>query len=751
MEELRNDRNDGETLEQFFLKFLNNRADLLHTVQYNKNANKTYTPYTNTVNNQKNKTFTVTTNNNRSNNYTISCALCKQSHHLFTCQLFRDLDVDTRIQKVNGYSICQNCLRPGHKENKCKLSHCKYCKEKHNTLLHKDVHTETIHSENVVLSTNIVQTSSQSHILLSTALVQVSDAQGRLHTARLLLDNGSTSHFITRQLCEKLGLVIRNTNSTISGINNQLTVSAESCNLTIKSRSSDYGVRLNCYILPNITQSLPSTYINTDIQLPPGIQLADPSFNVPNAVQILVGAEIFWDVLGSNTINLGKRQPKLQETKLGWIVTGVIHQDPVTHNRNTKIIRQNPSCFLTQCENTQLTRFWELESVSPRYSQSAEERFCEESFNNNTRRDSRGRFVVTIPLKESPEVLGDSYMKARSQFLSLERRLQRDETLKQRYADFMHEYILLGHMEENKQKTESKSYYLPHHGITRESSSTTKLRVVFNASASTSTGKSYNEIQCIGPVVQEDLYSILLRFRQHKYVVTGDIEKMYRAILVTPEQRSLQQILFRFNTSDPLKCYKLNTVTYGTASAPYLATKCLASLSNACSDHNASLSIQRDFYVDDYLSGGDTIESIKKQCQIVKEVLESAHFNLRKWQSNNIDLLRSITTDKKLIDTEKSLNLNQYQPCKTLGLNWDTISDMFLFTIQIKNNDDKITKRNVLSLTSQVFDPLGLLGPCTVRAKLIIQQLWKIQCGWDDEIPEAIKKEFIDFIDSYLC
>ncbi|XP_059062099.1 uncharacterized protein LOC131854932 isoform X1 [Achroia grisella] len=221
-EELRNDRNDGETLEQFF-KFLNNRADLLHTVQYNKNANKTYTPYTSTVNNKKNKTFTVTTNNNRSNNYTISCALCKQTHHLFTCQLFRDLDVDTRIQKVNGYSICQNCLRPGHKENKCKLSHCKYCKEKHNTLLHKDIHTETIHSENVVLSTNIVQTSSQSHILLSTALVQVSDAQGRLHTARLLLDNGSTSHFITRQLCEKLGLVIRNTNSTISGINNQLT------------------------------------------------------------------------------------------------------------------------------------------------------------------------------------------------------------------------------------------------------------------------------------------------------------------------------------------------------------------------------------------------------------------------------------------------------------------------------------------------------------------------------------------------
>ncbi|KAM3959393.1 uncharacterized protein ACR2FA_009203 [Aphomia sociella] len=79
-----------------------------------------------------------------------------------------------------------------------------------------EIYTENINKENITLSTNIVQTTTQSHVLLSTALVQVSDANGRLHNARLLLDNGSTSHFVTRELCERLSLIVRNTSSSIS-------------------------------------------------------------------------------------------------------------------------------------------------------------------------------------------------------------------------------------------------------------------------------------------------------------------------------------------------------------------------------------------------------------------------------------------------------------------------------------------------------------------------------------------------------
>lgn len=126
--------------------------------------------------------------------------------------------------------------------------------------------------------------------------------------------------------------------------------------------------------------------------------------------------------------------------------------------------------------------------------------------------------------------------------------------------------------------------YLPHHAVIKDISETSKLRVVFDASAKTSTGISFNEIQHIGPVVQDNLYSILLRYSQHQYVVSADVEKTYRQILIQPSQRRLQLILWRDESLQPIKIFELNTVTYGTALAPFLSTRCLLQLSKECKD-----------------------------------------------------------------------------------------------------------------------------------------------------------------------
>ncbi|XP_041985249.1 uncharacterized protein LOC121737656 isoform X1 [Aricia agestis] len=291
---------------------------------------------------------------------------------------------------------------------------------------------------------------------------------------------------------------------------------------------------------------------------------------------------------------------------------------------------------------------------------------------------------------------------------------------------------------------------MPHHGVIREASTTTKLRVVFNASSKTTSGKSFNDIQMVGPVVQEDLFSILLRFRQHKYVVSSDVEKMYRAITVEPSQRSLQQILFRFKPSDKIQAYTLNTVTYGTASAPYLATKCLVSLSDHCSYPEAKFALRRDFYVDDFLSGGDSISSVIEMCKNVDITLKSAHFYLRKWQSNNKEILNSFldSSNQNENSNNKTLNLNELLPCKTLGLHWDPSLDNLLFSINLETKFKKITKRNILAIVSQVFDPLGLLGPCTVTSKILIQKLWIDKCDWDSEVSKENQKTFLNFISS---
>lgn len=350
-----------------------------------------------------------------------------------------------------------------------------------------------------------------------------------------------------------------------------------------------------------------------------------------------------------------------------------------------------------------------------------------------------------MPLKSDPSTLGHSYQNAKNRFLSLERRFKRDSSFKTKYNEFMREYERLGHMTLDSDCTSPSEkaaikHYIPHHGVIRSSSTTTQLRVVFDASAPTSSGVSLNDIQMVGPVVQDDLFTILTRFRQHRYVVSGDIEKMYRAIELNPVQRPLQKIIFRYDSSEPLKTYTLNTVTYGTASAPYLATKCLTSLVDYTEDSGVQRAIRHDFYVDDYLSGGDTIEETVDISKKVQSVLSTVKFNLRKWRSNNPQILSQITdsneSNSSFDFSEQSLTSSQF---KTLGLNWACNSDSLTYSINISSTT-KVTKRHILSVISQIFDPLGLIGPCVVEAKIIMQRLWLEKYDWDDEVSFEIRQ-----------
>ncbi|XP_072939166.1 uncharacterized protein [Epargyreus clarus] len=215
-EEYKNNLTSYPNLEQY-LRFLTNRADLLDTLNDNKNNKHIYNPNANTYEN-KSKNYNNKNYITKPKPNNIKCPMCSQDHYLFSCQSFRNLDIDTRIKKASESNVCMNCLRPGHINKHCKLSHCKYCSIKHNSLLHKESYSDQT-GNNIALSSDITSSYSnnnQGHVLLSTALVKVADVAGQLHTARLLLDNGSTSNFVTQELCGKLGLVKRNTSSTVS-------------------------------------------------------------------------------------------------------------------------------------------------------------------------------------------------------------------------------------------------------------------------------------------------------------------------------------------------------------------------------------------------------------------------------------------------------------------------------------------------------------------------------------------------------
>ncbi|VEN38782.1 unnamed protein product [Callosobruchus maculatus] len=239
--------------------------------------------------------------------------------------------------------------------------------------------------------------------------------------------------------------------------------------------------------------------------------------------------------------------------------------------------------------------------------------------------------------------------------------------------------------------------------------------------------------------------SILLRFRKHSYVISADITKMYRQVLVDPEQRKLQKILWRSSPDEELKAYELNTVTYGQASASYLAIRCLFELASECDESNPEIAeiIRHDFYVDDLLTGTSSIEHAKAICNEIADILKSGCFELRKWYSNKPEILESFR------GSDVSCKVLEFAPneqAKTLGLNWSCQNDALVYNVGKIEIPHRCSKRTVLSITSRIFDPLGLLSPCIVISKIFMQKLWSTKLSWDDELPHPFRVEWDRFV-----
>lgn len=716
------------TLEEF-KDFIYSRANLLETLEVNHNIKSLQEHSTHRQKN--NKRYSLLTTGHK-------CNYCKKNHLIYSCSDFLQLSSADRLQRVKQLKLCENCLCVGHSASRCnKLGTCKSCKMRHSTLLHQnEVQSEVSQPS----SSSVIAMSSynkQKDVLLSTIKLQIFDSNGSLHTVRALLDSGSQSNFITNAICRKLNLKRTPTNCLVSGLNSTTSLDYE-CHIKIKSIYSNYQINSTCLILPQITETIPSCRLNISTwKIPSTIQLADPEFYEPSGIDLLIGSGHFWSILKQEKIQLSKHLPILHNTEFGWIVSGPLPFSSTTSYCNFS----RTNCNEHSCHD--LTKFWEVEEFdSKQFSRDDEE--CERFFKETVSRQANGRFIVRIPLKYPESNLGDSKQLAIKRLLQLERRFISDSMLQSEYKKFMKEYIDLGHMTKVDAQSSIIRYYLPHHGIIKNSSLTTKLRVVFNGSAQTLSGWSVNDLQHVGPPVLTDLFKILLQFRQHSVAVCADIEKMYRQILVHPADRHLQSILWRFSCQDEIASYALNTVTYGTTSAPYLAIRCLKYLADEIKSKQPVIShlIHFNFYVDDFIASFSSEEEAIERCSQLQKVLYEACFPLRKWVSNNSSVVKMFESDNDPISVVNFADNKQF---KTLGITWNNISDTFMYQVSALPVTSPVTKRTMLSDISRIFDPLGLLSPCTVIAKLMIQHLWTLRLNWDDAVPEEMNERWCHF------
>lgn len=584
--------------------------------------------------------------------------------------------------------------------------------------------------------------------LLATAIVNMSDINGRDIPCRALLDSGASTNFISERFTKLLNLKQSKGNLSIGGIGATTTSSKSCCHISFSSLYDSTTVfNTTAAVLPKISDHHPA---NSTIEMKalalPEVQLADPHFSKPQKIDLLIGAGLFWNLLMPGKIKVPESSLILQETKLGWIVGGQVCGGVESVSAMTSESHDSGTLNDNKNLNELVQRFWAIDSCCINGKEmSANDRACDDHFNEHTRRNVDGSYSVRLPFSKDPSILGESFHIAMKRFYNLERKLNKQPETKAMYSNFINEYEQLKHLQLVHSFNPSVPHcFLPHHGIMKLSSTSTKMRVVFDASCKTSSGISLNDTLHSGPKLQEDLFTTMSRFRLFKYVVTGDIQKMYRQVHIDLPDSNFQLILWRENPDDEIKVLRLCTVTYGTAPGSYLAVKTLLRLA---SDEQikfplGAATLRKDFYVDDMMSGSNSVPQLREKLHQTISILKSGGFTLSKFCSNNDDVLSSIDA----ADHEKYLKIDDHDVIKTLGIIWQPQLDVFRFTYQAEDSAPSVTKRIILSQMARLFDPLGLVCPVITLAKIFYQDLWKLKFGWDEPLADKLSSKWMKYI-----
>ncbi|UYV78572.1 hypothetical protein LAZ67_16002037 [Cordylochernes scorpioides] len=434
------------------------------------------------------------------------------------------------------------------------------------------------------------------------------------------------------------------------------------------------------------------------------LPLADPQFERSRKIDMILGADVYGQSLLPDIKRQRQGQLCAQNTRLGWVISGKL---PLVDQSSPHLVYHTSVKYEDSLEDI-LKRFWEVEEIPIKRRSSAEEEFCEQLYQSEIKRSRTVRYVVPLPLDPTiaeSDLFGLSVAVCFRRQLAMERRLDRDVYLKGEYCSFMKNYEELGHMTplpEKAARDVEGFCFLSHHAV-RVTQPAKKLRVVFDAATKTTNGFLLNDRLYAGLKLQNDISSVLLRWRLPKIVMVADIEKMYRQILVRPQDALRQRILWRQNARETMRPYQLNTVTYGTSPAPFLALRELIQLAKD-DGHlypKAAEAIRRDTYVDDILTGAEnSIEAMGIQREL-------------------IDLLRG--------------------EVKTLGLGWDPKEDSFVYAISDPSNTEEFTKRQMLSFIAKQYDPMGWLAPLMIVGNILIQRLWITGTTWDEPLDDSIK------------
>lgn len=318
----------------------------------------------------------------------------------------------------------------------------------------------------------------------------------------------------------------------------------------------------------------------------------------------------------------------------------------------------------------------------------------------------------------------------------MEQKLARNSEAYTKCNDVFMSYLDKGYIDKVS-KDNVPSYFIPYFPLFKETRTTTKCRIVFDCAAKFH-GVSLNDKILTGPKLQNDIIDVLTQFRMFSYAIMGDISEMYLQIKLDPDDRKYCR--FVWNS----EIYEWNRTMFGRKDAPFIALKVInLHAEKYRNKYGDSVNVIQDsIYIDDLAHSRDTEENIQTLVKEVSEIMSEAGMVIGKLMTNSKKILDDIPPELRAKEVD---NLFDDLPMtKLLGLSWNVQNDELFFNLHLKEAevDDICTKRSILKTMARLYDPLGMLTPFTILAKILFQQVWVTGANWDDDLRENIKQQW---------
>jgi uncharacterized protein YoxC len=654
-----------------------------------------------------------------------ACAYCEATNHK-SSECTKVTQVADRKKILVTKALCFNCTGSKHKASACRSQNsCQKCKRRHHTSI-CDSNTKLPEAgknggEPIYVATGTGK------VVYPVVVVRINGIK-----CRALLDTGAGSSYASSVLLEKIN------SQPVRRENKRIDMMMESCNkrievhkVTICSLDNDFKINTEVTKVDRdklLTLDNPKYQdkINLFAHLQ-GVSMDDDDTKAELPVHVILGASEYAQIKTETKPRVGHPgEPVAERTRFGWTM--------MSPGKEVDL----GNVLLAQTSSVDYENLCRLDVLGLKDTPPGSQENVYEEFQEQLTRSPEGWYQTGLPWKASHPPLRSNEVGSLKRLNSLTKRLEKSPDLLEKYDKIIKEQLEDGVVERVTGSAQEKEFYLPHKPVVRESAESTKVRIVFDASArENESSPSLNECLETGPPLQNLLWNVLVRNRFYPVAIAGDLMKAFLQVRIVESERDVMRFhWYKDLQTRVVEVLRFTRALFGLAPSPFLLGGVVKQHLESCRARypEETEEILKSLYVDDLIGGGTTTAEAQHLKDTATTVFQEAKFQLHKWHSNEA----SLETENEPSRDEQSYAKTQLGvkagETKLLGLTWNKVDDKIAVQFQ-KCEIPTPTKREVLSNVAKIYDPLGVVSPTSLTGKLLYREICDRKIPWDKELP----------------